>query len=201
MKPDAMSSLRRILSSRANGRRGRGPVTDDGKRRSSQNALRHGLLARCILLENESPEGFEAVLAQHLERLQPADGVEFGLVEEMVASFWRLRRAWALETHMIEKQVAAQSTGDPLDRMTAAFSDLAASPSLGLMHRYQTRLHLFYQRALHNLLLLREVAVPNEPNPVSGHSGAPQLPAPGPSAPQSPEASPEPFDIRPGAPV
>jgi hypothetical protein len=69
--------------------------------------------------------------------------------------------------------------------MTAAFSDLAASPSLGVMHRYQTRLHLFYQRALHNLLLLREVAVPNEPNPISGHS-SPQLPAPGPPSAQSP---------------
>jgi hypothetical protein len=45
--------------------------------------------------------------------LQPADGVEFGFVEEMVASFWRLRRAWALETHMIEKQVAAQPPGTP----------------------------------------------------------------------------------------
>jgi hypothetical protein len=40
------------------------------------------------------------------------------------------------------------------------------------MHRYQTRLHLIYQRTLHNILLLRAATVPNEPSPISGH---PQL--------------------------
>jgi len=55
------------------------------------------------------------------------------------------------------------------------------------MHRYETRLHMVYQRALHNLLLLR-AAVPNEPSPISEHSPSrplPALPAPGdPSAAQ-----------------
>ena len=55
--------------------------------------------------------------------------------------------------------------------MTKAFSDLAATPSLGLMHRYQTRLHLNYQRALYNMLLLRAATVPNEPSPISEHRG------------------------------
>jgi hypothetical protein len=32
--------------------------------------------------------------------------------------------------------------------MADAFTSLADKPSLGLMHRYQTRLHLNYQRAL-----------------------------------------------------
>jgi hypothetical protein len=51
----------------------------------------------------------------------------------------------------------------------------AALASISLMHRYETRLHLIYQRALHNLLLLRAADpqnsyTPNEPNPISGHS-------------------------------
>jgi hypothetical protein len=53
-----MSSLGRILSSRANGARSTGPVTAEGKRRSSQNATSHGLLARHIVMRDESPEGF-----------------------------------------------------------------------------------------------------------------------------------------------
>jgi hypothetical protein len=164
-----MSSLRRIRASQANGARSSGPVTAQGKRISSQNAISHGLLARQVVMGDESPEGFQAVLDDHLGRLQPADGVEFGMVEEMVASHWRLRRAWALETRMLENEAATQSSGDALDRMTNAFVDLAAKPSLGLMHRYQTRLHLNYQRALHNMLLLRAATVPNEPSPISEH--------------------------------
>lgn len=163
-------SIRSILASRANGALSRGPSTPAGKQHSSQNALRHGLLARCIVLENESAESFEDLLSQHIERFQPDDGVEFGMIEEMAASYWRMRRSWALETRMFEKQVAAQPAAhqdaDPadaeLDRMNAAFSNLAGSPSLAAMHRYETRLHLMYQRALHNFLLLRALRTPNE---------------------------------------
>ena len=164
-----MSSLRRIRASQANGALSAGPITAQGKRSSSQNAITHGLLARQIVMRDESPEGFQAVLNDHLNRLRPADGVEFGMVEEMVASHWRLRRAWALETRMLENGAAAQPSADSLDRITTAFADLAAQPSLGLMHRYQTRLHLNYQRALHNMLLLRAATVPNEPSPISEH--------------------------------
>ena len=51
-----------------------------------------------------------------------------------------------------------------LSRMAAAFSELAATPQLGLLHRYETRLHVMYQRAFHNLVLMRNPAVRNEPN-------------------------------------
>ena len=199
-----MSSLRKVLASRANGARSNGPSTPLGKQRSAQNAHRHGLLARCVVLETESGEAFENLLAQHLDRFQPADGVEFGMIEEMAAAYWRMRRAWAIETRMFENKIAAQpdsqsgaqSGPDPadgaLDRMTTAFSDLATSPSLALMHRYETRLHLMYQRALHNLLLLRTVDIPNEPNPISEHPGALiTLPGPSPGLSDGPRTEPQ----------
>jgi hypothetical protein len=129
---------------------------------SSQNAISHGQFARHIVMRDRSPEGFEAVMYDHLTRLQPADGVELGMVEEMVASH---RRAWAIETYLLENGTDAQT-------LTNAFADLAAAPSLGLLHRHQTRLHLNYQRALHSILLLSVATVPNEPSPISEHPAA-----------------------------
>jgi hypothetical protein len=169
-----MSSLKRILSSRANGARSTGPATPEGKRRSSRNSIRHGLLAGCVVMENESRASFDALLAQHVERFQPADGVELGFIEDMVAAQWRQRRAWALETRIFENRVKAQQPGDEIDRMATAFTDLASSPALSLMHRYETRVHCSYQRGLHNLILVR-TAIPNEPSPISGHPGNGQL--------------------------
>ena len=157
-----MSSLRRILSSKANGVRSRGPVTVEGKQRSSQNALSHGLLARTTLMQGESPEALEALFDQHEERLRPADCVELGMVQEMVSAYWRQRRAWAIETRTFDKAVAAQEGEDQLDRMATAFESIASKPSAVLLYRYETRLHLMYHRALQNLLLLR-LAIPNEP--------------------------------------
>ena len=168
-----MSSLRRISASRANGARSRGPVTHTGIQRPSQNAVRHGLLSRCVVLEGESQEAFDALLVQMIERFQPVDGVELGMVEEMASSLWRMRRAWAIETRMLDNTTAAQPEGDLLDRITAAFTDPSHVMAQALMHRYETRLHLMYRRAFHNLLVLRQEVpnsvLPNEPNPISEH--------------------------------
>jgi hypothetical protein len=171
-----MSSLRKILSSRANGARSGGPVTPSGIQRSSQNARRHGLLAKCIVLEEESAETFESLLAQYEARFQPADDIEFGMIEEMMSSYWRLRRAWAIETRLLEDQITGLRVDDAIGSITSAFSAAAGPHPLALMHRYETRLHMMYQRALHNLLLLRAAGIPNEPNPIIEH--LPALPAP-----------------------
>jgi hypothetical protein len=152
---DAMSSLRRGKSSRANGARSRGPATPEGKRRSSYNAVRHGLLAQCVVMAAEAGENFELILRQHVDRFAPADGVEFAMVEEMASSYWRLRRAWAIETRMLDDAFNAQTSGDQLGCIATGFKDLAAQPSLQLLLRYQASLHRTYTRALHNLLLLR----------------------------------------------
>jgi hypothetical protein len=181
-------SLRRVLASRANGALSRGPQTSGGKRRSSQNAIRHGLLSECVVLPGESVDSFAELLAQHIERFDPLDGVEFGMIEEMAAAYWRLRRSWAIENSLMADALAAQPPGDDVARITAAFRRQAASPELALLHRYETRLHLMYQRALHNILLLRVAGIPNEPNPISEQSGLPAgplclEPASGPSPP------------------
>jgi hypothetical protein len=115
-------------------------------------------------MQGGSPEAFEALFNQHVQRLGPAGGVELGMVREMAAARWRLRRVWTIETSTFDKEVAAQTAGDQLDRMAAAFASLAAKPSAALLHRYEMRLHLIYNRTLQNLLLLRLApALPNEP--------------------------------------
>ncbi|HXM45183.1 MAG TPA: hypothetical protein VN924_28350 [Bryobacteraceae bacterium] len=171
------SSNRRIRASRANGARSRGPRTAGGKARSSQNAIRHGLLAKCVVMAGESSPGFDALLYQHQARFAPADGVDQGYVEEMAAATWRIRRAWAMETRLFDDAVAAQPPGDERGRMAAALGRLAPRPEFALLQRYETRLHMHYQRALHNFLLVRAACIPNEPSPIPEHS-APIAPSP-----------------------
>jgi len=173
-----MSSLKRAQSSKANGALSKGPTTQAGKQRSSLNALRHGLCAKCIVLDHESRENFLILLQQHVDRFQPADEVEFNMIEEMCAAYWRQRRAWAIETALLDKQIALQSDGSDADRMASAFDTLAAAPTLPLLQRYETRLHLMYQRALRTLTVLQKAALPNEPNPVRHASRPVVLPQP-----------------------
>ena len=76
----------------------------------------------------------------------------------------------------MEKALRHQPPGDEAARIAAAFTELAASPELNLLHRYETRLHHIYQRALFNLALLGECKLPNEPSPISEHQAL-QLPS------------------------
>jgi hypothetical protein len=196
-----MSSLRRVQSSKANGALSKGPSTPAGKERSSLNALRHGLCAKCIVLDHESRENFLTLLQQHVDRFRPANEVEFGMIEEMCASYWRQRRAWSIETALLNTQIALQPDGADAGRMAKAFDTLAAAPTLPLLHRYETRQHLMYQRALRTFAILRTVAEPNEPNPISGQS-APviPMPTPEPAAPGQPPAKPAEPPLTPAAP-
>src|SRR5258708_21787452 len=100
-----MISEKQILAARANGALSRGPKTPEGKARSSRNAIRHGRLSRCVVLGNESPEGFEKLLNLHVDRFSPLDEVELGMVEDMAESYWRRRRALAIETRLLDQAI------------------------------------------------------------------------------------------------
>jgi hypothetical protein len=60
-----VTSLRQIEANRRNALRSTGPTTEDGKRRSRQNAVRHGLSAETIveIVEDiDDYRGFEAAI-------------------------------------------------------------------------------------------------------------------------------------------
>ena len=55
-----MSSFRQIEANRRNARLSTGPVTEEGKRKSRQNALRHGLTAETVIDALEDAEDYAA---------------------------------------------------------------------------------------------------------------------------------------------
>jgi hypothetical protein len=158
---------KRLSANRANAAKSAGPVTAQGKARVATNAMRHGLLAKQILIGNEDPENFKMLCDIIVQRFEPIDEFEYSLVEELAASYWRLRRAWALETEMFTNTMEKQTARRQLTRMDAVFAELAAQPRFPPLQRYEGRLHLMYQRALKNLLMLRSASqnsdLPNKP--------------------------------------
>jgi hypothetical protein len=173
-----MSSLLKIQSARANGARSRGPVTPEGLARSSQNALKHGLTSRSIVLSNESESDFEQLHESYLAQFNPQTDVEVGLVEQLVASRWRIERIWALETALLDLEMLEQE--DAVKRKYEAIEDVArtalafralcdGSRSLEMLSRYEARHRRASDRILNSLLRLQELRLanerlPNEPN-------------------------------------
>jgi hypothetical protein len=78
--------------------RSTGPRTAQGKRRSSQNALKHGLYSNAAffwesaIALGEDPREFWRLLKGLLEARQPANTLEMVLVEDIALLFWKKRR-------------------------------------------------------------------------------------------------------------
>jgi hypothetical protein len=159
------STERQRESARINGAKSRGPITPEGKAISARNSLRHGMLAKTILLEGESLDHFQRFI-QHLEdTFSPVGPMEDSFVETMALSKWRQMRLVGMEKAGIHHQIQAERdariehsapTGiSPLDPATTAylaFTTLARQTrSLELMNRYETRCDRQYERALSRL--------------------------------------------------
>ena len=106
-----MSSAARAEAARANGAKSQGPVTPEGRARSSQNAIRHGLSARAVVLHGEEPADFAQLRDSYVQRFQPADQAEMDLVETMVSSRWRLRRMPMLKSRFSRTSTSAARGG------------------------------------------------------------------------------------------
>jgi hypothetical protein len=153
-------SAARRAAARANGAKSQGPVTPEGKAKSSLNAISHGLTASTLVLTTESKEKYEAVLASYREEYDPQGPTENALVEQLTAAEWLQSRTASMITALMdttmdrmEKEISNEFEHiDNAVRTTLAFGNQADnSTTLALLNRYATRHARDYHRALRQL--------------------------------------------------
>jgi hypothetical protein len=110
-----MVTAAQVQANRLNAQKSTGPRTPAGKEKASQNALKHGLLAREAVIQGEDLEEFELYRQWMLEELAPAGPVEALLAERVVGLSWRLRRAERLQNAAF----AALDEGTPTPLLAA----------------------------------------------------------------------------------
>jgi hypothetical protein len=99
-----MTSFRQIEANRRNARLSTGPVTEEGKKRSRQNAVRHGLTAETVIDALEDAEDYAAFEMAVTADYDAQSAVERELVLRLASLLWRLRRATAIETGLFKIQ-------------------------------------------------------------------------------------------------
>ena len=97
-----MSSFRQIESNRRNARLSTGPVTEEGKRRSRQNAVRHGLTAETVIDALEDAEDYASFEMAVTADYDAQTAVERELVLRLASLLWRLRRATIIESGLFK---------------------------------------------------------------------------------------------------
>jgi hypothetical protein len=99
-----MSSFRQIEANRRNARLSTGPVTEEGKEKSRQNALRHGLTAETVIDALEDAEDYAAFEMAVTADYDAQSAVERELVLRLASLLWRLRRATTIESGLFKIQ-------------------------------------------------------------------------------------------------
>lgn len=99
--PKQSASLRKIAANRENSRLSTGPRTAAGKKTVSQNALKHGLLARNLIVTSgdakEDKTEFDALLTDLRDDSKRLRVVRDLLLEELAITYWKSARALRYE--------------------------------------------------------------------------------------------------------
>jgi hypothetical protein len=99
-----MTTIKQIAANRQNAQFSTGPVTDEGKRSTRRNAIRHGLTAETIIGALEDAEDYHAFEMAVAADYDAHSAAERELVLRLASVLWRLRRATAMETGLFEIQ-------------------------------------------------------------------------------------------------
>src|SRR3989440_7448056 len=112
-----MTSFRQIEANRRNAIRSTGSNTEEGKRRSRRNAIRHGLCAETVIENVEDIEDYRGFEAAVIADYDARTAIERELVLRLASLLWRLRRATAIETDLL--RIQAEILRDRRDRTRA----------------------------------------------------------------------------------
>src|SRR6201995_1052481 len=111
-----MTSMPQIEANRRNARLSTGPNTEEGKRSSRRNAVRHGLTAETVIDALEDAEDYAAFQMAVTSDYDARSAVERELVLRLAGLLWRLRRATAIETGLLKlKADQAEAAGNTAD--------------------------------------------------------------------------------------
>jgi len=148
------TSPARLAANAANARFSTGPRTPEGKSRSSQNASKHGLTARELVIAPGEQQEFEDLHASFHADVQPQGAIQQTLFNELVAAAWNLRRV-----RLMEAEPRIQDNPNELDRLA----------------RHHTRIERSFYRSLKELKALQTNAVLHASLPAPLRKNAPPL--------------------------
>ncbi len=124
------TSERRIQANRRNALRSTGPKAERGKRTVAHNAIKHGFLAREVVITagegKESLETFHDLVKQLCEYYDPVGVVEESLVQTIATCWWRKARVIRAENGEIRKRLDTLGMDRGLRDSDEANLDLAA---------------------------------------------------------------------------
>jgi len=155
-----MISDKQIAANRSNALLSTGPKTEEGKKRSSLNARRHGLTGQVTTMTDEDRAAHDQLTQALMKDFAPDGAMEIQLAQRIATDSWRLNRISAIEDNLFalgQRQHGGQACpdGPQLDAaLTMAHTFTLESKQLQLLTLYEQRINRSLQK---NLALLQSL--------------------------------------------
>jgi transcription termination factor NusB len=130
---------------RANAQHSTGPRTDAGKKRSSLNALRHGLTGHTIVLPADDLVAYERHCKEVHDQYRPKNKMEVLLAQMLADLSWRLNRITAIEANMLTLGIDEHSDSVDTENHQAQ-SALAMAKAFSQQSHDMSNLSMYEQR-------------------------------------------------------
>jgi hypothetical protein len=176
-------SARRLAANRRNAKRSTGPRTARGKRRSSRNALKHGLCAPFERLPTECGATFNTFLEELREEMQPRTAVQVHLFHQIANLMWRLLRLPEAQGKIYSRELqhcgragGADGKGEllsPADVLARRFSDDPTRNGFLLLDRYERGTRSSMLRLMRQFESLKKIR-PTTPYPTGDDGRVPR---------------------------
>lgn len=131
---NVVSLSKRTAANRRNAQLSTGPRTEEGKGRSRQNALKHGILASALLITAgegaEDPAEFTEFLTGLRRDLVPVGTLEEMMVEKIAVCWWRQKRVLSCEAGLVRRAFVPNPNHEQLLDRLASQWDLVRTPEL-----------------------------------------------------------------------
>jgi hypothetical protein len=181
-----------------------GPRTEEGKARSSQNALKSGIYSQAIVIHGENFEHYEHLTAEYFQRFFPTTPELRDALDRLVLCVWFLRRYARIQAQLfrVAMEPIPSSIAPAGQAFTAIDQQLTRLQRIVNSTQRNHSLTLKEVERLHKLASepLPEPAQPQPQEPISQRaefvSSTPATPAP--TGPQQPavigKLAPDPFE-------
>jgi hypothetical protein len=157
-----MATEQQIAANRLNAELSSGPKTEEGRKRSSMNALRHGLTGQVTTMTDEDRTAHEKFSKALINDLAPKGAMETQLAQRIATDSWRLNRISAVEDNLFALGLHEYGGNLNLEHeqidaaLTAARVFTIESKHLQLLTLYEQRLNRAIQK---NLAMLQQLQV------------------------------------------
>jgi hypothetical protein len=154
-------SKNRARINKKNAQYSTGPKTEAGKKKSSLNALRHGLTGQIVVMPAEDLQAYQSHVKSFTDEYHPKGATEASLVQSLADASWRLNRVAALETNLLTLGISGDLS--PIENALSTVAALESqSKALSNLSMHSQRLSRQFERTVTQLRDLQKTRIAQE---------------------------------------